>query len=1241
MTDNERRESIQNILAPFLVGAAVFFGFAVMASLLEFGYNAGGDDVVHMAFHHEQVAILVDQHKLFGWSYLFGLGAPIFLFRPPLQYIAVSLLHMLTFGETSINLVHKFSYVFCLSIYAATIYFMMRKFEFKPLTSACAGLFAITPISMWGHTVDAYCRLGIAKQLIAITIFPLAFGMLHATVTRGKRVLPTAVIIALCFLSHPYMPFTLVLLCGVYMGLILLANGWKPFITACYRMFCSWALTGLLLAFYLVPHYTSKEIQMLEFSSTWRHGFEVICGTTAQTINHYLNGGLLDTTKWGLFGGGEWGWQSNSHTNRWPILTLMSLVGIVVTIQRRRKFNYAYMLLAFFFTFFIFLGPDDVPLLDFMPFQSQFQYIHAVFALDLFAMCLAGIGLAALVDYAMKGVQKFTQGKLAPRTATIILAATGLVVVGLAIYSPYQDRWKVGEVIVQKKMFDTHNRKMLDRAYRIRANKGYQEILDRLLEDPKPGRVYAAPYGAATGQELFYFSILPALCDRTDVICGFFSAEVAGVNKTVIEFFRKQIPRSVNLIKLLNIRYLVCARANDRNFTQATEYADLNIQNSHWSMWRVRDDFSHFELLGAKPIIVVAGIAEWRELCHLWLDAYMETKEPSRFPFLVYAGDHAEELFDWNTSQFSDVIMLKHGAHLSSDMTTHLKALADDGHTIVSQFQLEDIPHQRIRFISDMPFSKFMRDAIVTGSATETLEEREKHGATITTDQNTYVFIKIAYYQSWKAKLNGESIEHFEMSPGYNAVIIPAGTHELTLTYEGPNNYSVGLAVTLVSFLGSLAITLALPFWRRKNGDLPPIMAGNISSEKLNNGNPLGTNIIIAISFFSLATGYVREQFLKIPVPVRPSVYSEHEMRITLDWNLLTNTNATYDVQVSDKRNFKRIVFEKFNIREKHARKEHGLSPGRKYWWRMRSKIEGKHSPWSIPIPFYSAEDSVDTLGLDPRFVIEPQIDKSDKEGIRIRGATNLPNGTRLYARIFDRGSGKHYQSTGITVRRGQLKGLIREPKKGWPTNVAMTVSMDYVPSRQRYPVSDIMGSRGETLLRHGVGEGHRITHGITSETEAEPKTNPRISPMTLPGEGRWKAEIRAAFGSNSNLYVLGKTTLPNYSKFYVTAARVNGVDPVNERVHFGKKRVTGYRRTADVRNGEFRVAIPVNRMEPLRIRADFDPDRQYESVRKKMGFSGEAIAAQGVPEENRLFGLRVEQNIGLVESNLKPNSGS
>jgi hypothetical protein len=261
---------------------------------------------------------------------------------------------------------------------------------------------------MWGHTLHAYFWLGIMKQLMAIFIFPFALGKIHGCVSAGEKALPAALLIALSFLSHPYIPFCLFLICAVYWLVVLLGTGWRNATLAGIRFAVIWSLVVLLLAFYLAPFYTSPEIQQHEFSASWRHNFEVVCETTAMTLNHFFKGGLFDTTKWSVFGGGEWGWQANAYTNRIPMLSAMCFLGILVCIRRRRRFNHAVFLLASTLTLLVFLGPDDVPLMNYIPFMDQFQNIHVVFMLDLFAVCLAGIGAGVLVQ----GIAEHTVGTL-------------------------------------------------------------------------------------------------------------------------------------------------------------------------------------------------------------------------------------------------------------------------------------------------------------------------------------------------------------------------------------------------------------------------------------------------------------------------------------------------------------------------------------------------------------------------------------------------------------------------------------------------------------------------------------------------------------------------------------------------------------------------------------------------------------------------------------------------------------
>ena len=332
---------VENWLARGLLMVAVLFAYAIAAPLLDPGYISGGDDIIHMAYDHEVATMLEAEQRLYGWSYLYGLGAPIFLFRPPLQYFAVGLIYTALGEMLTIAEIQKLFYITCFSLFPFSLYYLLSKFSFRPLTCGIAALFAITPISMWGHTIDAYFALGLAKQLIAIFLFPIALGRTHAAVAQRRTIFPASLLITLSFLSHPYIPYCMALVCALYCGILLLATELRVAWTSIQRMFVTWALAGLMLAIYLVPFYSSPEIQELSFSSNWRHAFEIVCMTTGHTVDQLRTGGLFDTTgtKYGNYGPDEWGWQKNDFTKRWPILTALCFLGLAVTVWWRRKFR--------------------------------------------------------------------------------------------------------------------------------------------------------------------------------------------------------------------------------------------------------------------------------------------------------------------------------------------------------------------------------------------------------------------------------------------------------------------------------------------------------------------------------------------------------------------------------------------------------------------------------------------------------------------------------------------------------------------------------------------------------------------------------------------------------------------------------------------------------------------------------------------------------------------------------------
>ncbi len=1211
--------SAERLLGLGLLTAAVVFALAMLWPIMQHGYAAGGDDVVHMAYNHEAESILDHNKSLFGWSYLFGVGAPIFLFRPPLQYATVVGVHALLGGTISLSVIHKMTYVVFLGLYPASVYYLMRKLRLRPLMAAVAALFAVTPISMWGHTIDAYFRLGIAKQLIAIFLFPLAMGKVHGTVSQREPVLPAAFLVALCFLSHPYVPYCLLLVNAVYVFTVLLGVGWRAAWNASVRYALVWILAGGLLALYLAPFYTSPEIQALEFSSTWRHGFEVVCSTTAKTINHYFTGGIFDTTRWGVYGGGEWGWQNNSNTGRWPILTALSLVGIVVCVRQRRVFPFALLLSAFILSFLLFLGPDDLPILEHIPFQENFQYIHEIFLLDVFAICLAGIGGGAILAWV---VDRSPAARLPPLAVTLVILLTAL-----AVFMPWRDRWLVGGRIIRTTTFDTHRRQITEVARRTPVNADFDEMLTILRNPEHPGRFYGAPQGSASGQELFYFTILPGLCNRTDVICGFFSAEVAGANKTLIEQFRNEIPKSRNLIELLNVRYLIAATANRPALAPADAYADIVKQNRYWILWRVRDPFNHFDVLRTRPLAVVGDIEPWRVLNHHWLERFQVATAPASFPYLIRVGDPTALTRQLDPNEFSGLLVLGHDTHPSPAVLDALRAYQQNGGRLWTQRPIDGLTAERLPDANEIDYPALGTPSETSGVCLEAPAERERHTAEVTVSEDAFVLFKMAYYASWVAEVDGRRADLCELSPGFLGVRVPAGTHTVVFRYDGPNNRRHGVAITLAFLAAGILLTLLarvrIPALQRVAAWLRPDVPSVSPSSRL---RALGIGAVWALVLVALAVLYVREQFLRIPIPVRPASGALMDTTdILLDWNAIDATGVVYDTQITDSgRSFDRLVYARGDIDTTAARKQRGLVPDSRYWWRVRSRI-GRHvSPWSSPVSFRTMPDP--RQASTGPWGIELACSASPAAQWPLTGHSNLPDGSYIHLRLYRDDTGQRIQSTAVRLIDGRFAGQLVAPAAGWPTNVPLSLHADFLMDDQTYPVTDTLTPSGANLATRPLDPDHVLLQGLTTSLELQGRRqdrahSPGADQPADPARGLM-LNLSAGFAPDGRLRVEGRTTFPNYTMAQVTITPAPMVDPLMQQ-------------TANVLNGAFTLDFEVPQAARYTITARISPDRQYESVRAVLGERGDVIAARRAPDSQPLLGLRHILPMGIVSNSI------
>ena len=131
-TDGDRRRFhlVETLAGRLMLAGAVVFLYILYSPSLEPGMLAAGDDTIHSAYSLETLR----QFKLHGWplnwTYIFGLGEPIFIFRPAGFYLSSLCIYLLSFGNVSMLMAHKLAYMLPIVLYPIPIYYMLRKFKF-------------------------------------------------------------------------------------------------------------------------------------------------------------------------------------------------------------------------------------------------------------------------------------------------------------------------------------------------------------------------------------------------------------------------------------------------------------------------------------------------------------------------------------------------------------------------------------------------------------------------------------------------------------------------------------------------------------------------------------------------------------------------------------------------------------------------------------------------------------------------------------------------------------------------------------------------------------------------------------------------------------------------------------------------------------------------------------------------------------------------------------------------------
>jgi Gpi18-like mannosyltransferase len=507
-----------------LVGLACLFGLVVL--------RAETETVQHLndsAFHLQMVRWADGQIEegrvpLDGWFPDLSLGSPFFHHYQSLPETLTAYAARAT-GASDQGAYQWILYLL-LALWPISVYLGTRLLDWDGWTAAAAAAVAPLIVSASGygyeHSSYTFRGYGVYSQLWAMWLLPIAWGLTWRAVSRGRYYAVAAAALALTIACHFITGYLALLTLGVW---VLVAAG--PFVPRVGRAAVVGGGSLLVAAWVLVP---------LLADAKWSTQSEFYKGSVLS--DSYGGGQVLE---W-LFTGGLFDHE------RFPIVTLLFFVGVVVCAARARHDPRARALLgAFALSLLLFFGrPTLGPLLDLLPGFGDVQIHRFVIGVHLAGIMLAGVGLAWLLRSASRWAARLAADRVA-RSRFAVGAAAASLLACVAVLAP---AW------IERADYDSYGADLI-RAQQAAERTDGRDI-DRLLAMVNArgdGRVYAG-LRSNWGKD-FLVGVVPVyawLCDRDVDAIGFTFRTIASLSNDTEAAFDETNPAHY---EMFNVRYVI------------------------------------------------------------------------------------------------------------------------------------------------------------------------------------------------------------------------------------------------------------------------------------------------------------------------------------------------------------------------------------------------------------------------------------------------------------------------------------------------------------------------------------------------------------------------------------------------------------------------------------------------------------------------------------------------------------
>lgn len=747
------RDIPKSVAAAFLGLTALILGMTAR-SYLTGGAPYGDDNSSHISWFVHIANIFRSGQFDFHFAQQ-NVGVPMFASYHPLPGLWMGTLHLITSSFMDATTLFKGSLVGMWMVMPTAWYIGGRWMGMTRTEAFAFGLLSIgiQDFNNYGLTMKSILYKGLYAQLYGMLFLPLALGSIYRYVVREEGTAQAPIICFwLTFLSHAFF--------GIFVGiasLLMLLVKAEGLPRRAMRLFLVYGVTLLLLLFWVVPllHHVGH-VGGLPWRTEVHNGYK-----WNTTIQHFIQGMMFDE-------------------GRWPWLTSLVFVGLLLGLVRIRHRLTRWVLLTTVFAALMYLGRTFWgPAYTSIPLHRELNVSRYLSGLHFCGILLAALAFATLLRWMQE--QAFF-----PKVADFSSKFSVFLLIPL-----------VGFFLFQR----TQHWQTSLKTFPLKES-AFQEVA-KVLKKGK-GRYVANSVLGTTSH--FHRDLLASLSRRPH-LRSFGMTFHASLSNYYLNYY----DFSPTLSRLYNIHYLVLNKAKlspkrRRQFKQV-------FQVGTYTVYQSREKYGYFGFVHV-PFTVKGKAKQLRRVLH---EITPTLYRHSILPKLDIPPEKKR------FTRWLEPTPLKPKTMITSANLT----VTADGKETLSLFGQSRPFHKTTTAQFQRWLTQQRRTTIRSKVLTESVSMHTYKATVDVKGPQDFLLFKMNYFPYWHAYKGNKELPLLRVAPNFMAVMLPKGRHTIRFEYKNPSMQKILfllslLWVLLIAFRG--LPTMKMP--RLLRDDIPPRTGG-------------------------------------------------------------------------------------------------------------------------------------------------------------------------------------------------------------------------------------------------------------------------------------------------------------------------------------------------------------------------------------------------------------------------------